>query len=323
VEVSSLVRPLRAVIQLVRPAQWVKNVFLFSALIFGAKNTDPAAILTSVEAFAIFCMLSSAVYALNDLVDYREDALHPTKKHRPVASGALSPSVAGMISVVLATTALILAARFPRGFFLTSSGYLILNLFYNFVGKREVLLDVIIIAIGFVMRALASAQAIEVEVSAWLIICTFTLCLFLGFGKRRCELASIGDKDRAKAHRATLVHYTPDLLNQLLSTTGGIAIITFLLYTLDPGSPGASHNLVFTTPLVVYAIFRYSMVIAGGERTGPTDILVRDKPFLITALLWVALTIGLMYRPSVVEPYLPKLRYPGVAATMPTRESGT
>lgn len=319
-----MVRPLRAVIQLLRPAQWVKNVFVFSALVFGVKNTDPAAILTSIEAFVIFCMLASAVYALNDLVDYREDALHPTKKNRPVASGALSPAVAGVIAVVLAATGLILAARLPRGFFLTSAGYLLLNLCYTFVGKREVLLDVILIAIGFVMRALAGAQAIEVEVSAWLIICTFTLCLFLGFGKRRCELASIGDKDKAKAHRATLMHYTPDLLNQLLAVTGGIAIITFLLYTLDPGSPGASHNMVFTTPLVVYAIFRYSMVIAGGERTGPTDILVRDRPFLITALLWVALTIALMYRPHVVEPYLPKLRYPGVAATMPApREPGT
>jgi len=310
-----LVRSLRAVIQLVRPAQWVKNVFLFSALIFGAKNTDPEAILASIQAFAIFCMLSSAVYALNDLVDYREDALHPTKKHRPVASGALPPGVAGAISVLLATAGLILASRFPSGFFTTAAGYLVLNLFYNFVGKQQPLLDVIIIAIGFVLRALASAQAIEVEVSAWLIICTFTLCLFLGFGKRRCELASIGDKDKARAHRATLVHYTPDLLNQLLSTTGGIAIITFLLYTLDPGSPGASHNLVFTTPLVVYAIFRYSMVIALGERTGPTDVLIRDKPFLTTALLWVSLTIVLMYRPHVVEPYLPKLRYPGVGTT--------
>lgn len=310
-----MIRTIRAAILLVRPAQWVKNVFVFSALVFGAKNQDPAAILTSIEAFAIFCMLSGSVYALNDLLDYREDALHPTKKTRPVASGAISPVMAGVISVLLTATGVLLASRLPRGFLTTAIGYLLLNLFYNLAGKRQVLLDVILIAIGFVLRALAGAQAIEVGVSAWLVICTFTLCLFLGFGKRRCEIAHIGNKDRAKAHRATLSLYTPDLLNQLLSTTGGIAVITFLLYTLDPGSPGASHSLVFTTPLVIYAIFRYAMVIERGERTGPTDVLIKDRPFLITGLLWVLMTIGLMYRGDLVEPYLPKLRYPGTPAT--------
>jgi 4-hydroxybenzoate polyprenyltransferase len=306
-----LIRTIRAAILLLRPAQWVKNVFVFSALVFGPKNQEPTAIATSLAAFVIFCLLSSAVYALNDLVDYREDRLHPTKRARPIASGALSPLAGGIIAAILATAGILLALRLPVGFFFAAVAYVLLNLFYTYWGKHRALLDVILIAIGFVLRALAGAEAIEVEVSAWLVICTFTLCLFLGFGKRRCEIASIGDRDRAREHRSTLWLYTPDLLNQLLSTTGGIAIMTFLLYTLDPNTPVRSRHLVFTMPLVIYAIFRYAMVIERGERTGPTDVLIRDRPFLITAILWTALALSLIYAGDRVERYLPRIRYPG------------
>ena len=306
-----------AAIQLTRPAQWVKNVFVFAALVFGVKLDAPEAvepILYSLAAFVIFCMLSGAVYAFNDLLDHKEDTLHPTKRHRPVASGAISPATAGCIAVLLSAAGSVLALNISQGFALTAVGYLVLNLFYSLWGKKRVLLDVILIAIGFVIRALAGAQAIDVPVSAWLVVCTFTLCLFLGFGKRRCELAVLHADGQAANHRATLSEYTIELLTQLLAVTGAMAVITFLLYTLDPSNP-SPHSLVFTTPLVFYAIFRYGMVISRGDRTGPTDILIRDRPFLATAVLWTLLTLILIvFEDRGIERFLPPLRYPGVPA---------
>lgn len=310
-----MLRTITAAVQLTRPAQWVKNVFVFAALVF-AHQSEAASVLKALEAFVVFCLLSSAVYAFNDLMDRREDALHPTKRFRPIASGALSPGLAGIIAIFLAVAGAWLATLLPQSFMITAMGYLTLNLLYTWWGKHRVILDVILIAIGFVMRALAGAQAIEVDVSAWLVICTFTLCLFLGFGKRRCELANLGTPEKAAGHRATLASYTPELLTQLLSTTGGIAVITFLLYTLDPHTP-SPRSMVFTTPLVFYAIFRYALVINRGERTGPTDVLIKDKPFLLTAILWTALTLLLICRGNVLERYLPQLRYPGMPTTMP------
>lgn len=304
-----MLRVVIAAVRLVRPAQWVKNVFVFAALVF-ARQFELGAMLHALEAFAVFCLLSGSVYAFNDLFDYREDRKHPTKRNRPVASGAISPLAAGVVAVLLAAVAMFVSLRMPQGFGVTALAYLALNFFYTLWGKHRVLLDVILIAVGFVLRALGGAQAVEVEVSAWLVICTFTLCLFLGFGKRRCELATMSSVEEATSHRATLASYTPELLTQLLSTTGGIAVITFLLYTLDPNTP-SPRSMVFTTPLVVYAIFRYALVIARGQRTGPTDVLINDRPFLLTAVLWSIITLGLVFRGDQVERYLPQLRYPG------------
>lgn len=305
-------RTLLASIRLLRPAQWVKNVFVLAALVFGVRPTSPNAfdaLCAAIEALGIFCMLSSSVYAFNDLMDYREDALHPTKKFRPVASGAVSPMLAGVISIGLATLGCLAALQLPRGFALTAVSYLILNLFYSLAGKRMVVLDVIIIAIGFVLRALGGAQAIEVPVSAWLIVCTFTLCLFLGFGKRRCELAVLEAGGKASKHRATLASYTPEILSLFLAVSGAMAVTFFLLYTLDGSNP-TPRTLIFTTPLVCFAIFRYALVITRGQLTGPTDVLIRDRPFLVTAVVWVVVTMGLIVYDKQVSPYLPILRYP-------------
>lgn len=303
-----------AAVQLARPAQWIKNVFVFAALVF-AQQRGLDALLSALAAFGIFCVLSSAVYAFNDVLDYREDLKHPSKRHRPVARGAISRTSASIMAGLLAVAGAAASSLMPEGFLLTAIVYLALNFLYSTWGKGRAILDVILIAIGFVLRALAGGQAIEVDVSAWLVICTFTLCLFLGFGKRRCELATLKNAKEATAHRATLASYTPELLTQLLSTTGGIAVITFLLYTLDPYSP-SPRSMVFTTPLVFYAIFRYAMVIGRGTRTGPTDILIKDRPFLITAVLWTAITLGLVFWGETLERYLPRLRYPGTPASV-------
>jgi 4-hydroxybenzoate polyprenyltransferase len=310
-----LIRKIASIISLLRPPQWIKNIFVFAALVFGPRRGDPEAIQLSIAAFFVFSMLSGAIYAFNDLRDRREDALHPTKKKRPVASGAITPATAGIVAVLLAAAGVLASLRIHPGFAVTAVTFLLLNFIYTVWAKQRVMLDVILIAMSFVLRALAGAQAIEVEVSAWLVICTFTLCLFLGFGKRRCELAVMQNGAAAAAHRRTLARYNPALLNQLLSTSGGIAVVTFLLYTLDPST--SFHSLVFTTPLVFYAIFRYATVIELGERTGPTDVLINDRPFLLTAVAWVAMTLALIIYGDRIEPYLPPLRYPGNPPAMP------
>ena len=282
---------LRDSIRLLRPPQWVKNVFVFAALVFGygAKRGEPQAIQHAVLAFIAFCLASSAGYALNDVLDRERDRHHPVKKNRPVASEALGVPAALALSLLCGAVAIgISLALLPRLFWVTVAGYWVLTAIYSLVLKDLLILDVIMIAILFVIRALAGAMAVQVSISPWLVVCTFMLCLFLGFGKRRCELAVIGNSEGAGSHRQTLQRYTPDLLNHLLSTSGGMAIITFLLYTMDRSQPAAfpKHYLIYTVPLVVYGIWRYAMLIETGRLTGPTDIVINDRPFLATAILW-------------------------------------
>ncbi|GMU22561.1 MAG: hypothetical protein AMXMBFR13_26460 [Phycisphaerae bacterium] len=290
-------------VRLLRPAEWIKNTFVFAALAFGGKLTDLTAIRLSLLAFAAFCLASSAGYVFNDILDRERDRLHPVKKGRPLASGAVSVGTALVLVLLLLTGSVVTAWGLPPRFLATLCAYLFLTVSYSVALKHRMLLDVITIATLFVLRAIAGAYAIDVPWSSWLLICTFMLCLFLGFGKRRCEIAMIGGSDAALlGHRRTLVRYTPDLLNQLLSTSGGIAIITFLLYTLSPESPDAPihfgqrrGNLVYTLPLVVYGIFRYAMLIELGKATGPTDLLIKDPPFLAAILLWVLAATLILY----------------------------
>ncbi|MBN1490211.1 MAG: decaprenyl-phosphate phosphoribosyltransferase [Phycisphaerae bacterium] len=279
-------------IRLLRPPEWVKNIFVFAALFFGAKRGEPDAVIHAALAFVAFCLASSSGYALNDVLDRDRDRHHPVKKNRPIASGAISPAAGLVISalaIIIAVT--IGVALLPHLFWLTVAAYWVLTLFYSLVLKQVVICDVIAIAVLFVIRALAGALAVQVEISPWLIVCTFMLCLFLGFGKRRCEIAMIGDSAGAANHRATLSGYTPELLTHLLSTSAGMAIITFLLYTMDrtTESPFPKHYLVYTIPLVVFAIWRYAMLIETGKLTGPTDIVINDRPFLVTVILWCIL----------------------------------
>jgi len=281
----------RDYVRLLRPPQWVKNVFVFAALVFGygAKRGDPHVIAEAVWAFLAFCLASPAGYAFNDVLDRERDRHHPTKRNRPVASGAVSvPAALGVSAAAAAGAILISVFLLPRLFWVTIAGYWLLTAVYSFVLKQLLILDVIAISVLFVIRALAGALAVQVGVSPWLIVCTFMLCLFLGFGKRRCELVAIGNAEAAGDHRSTLKGYTTDLLNHLLSTSGGMAIITFLLYTMDTttASPFPRHYLLYTIPLVVYGIWRYAMLIETGGLTGPTDVIINDRPFLVTVLLW-------------------------------------
>jgi len=289
---------MRDYVQLARPSEWVKNLAVFAGPAFGLRLLDTAALTQAAVAFAAFCLASSASYAVNDTLDREADARHPAKRHRPVARGAIRPVAALVFGGLLVIAAVALSSvLLPREATLLVVLYFVLILAYSLALKERMILDVIVIAIGFVLRASAGAAAVEVYISPWLIICTFMICMFMGFGKRRCELASFGNIEDAREHRPTLVRYTPDLLNHLISVTAGIAIVTFVLYTMDRWHPAPfpKEHLLYTLPLVVYGVFRYAMLTESGKLHGPTDILLKDRPFLGTVVLWGLIALGVVY----------------------------
>ncbi len=286
------------IVRLLRPHQWVKNLFVLAALVFGRRLDDLHSVTLALLGFLAFCLVSSAVYVLNDLHDREEDRLHPRKRHRPIASGQVTPNAAWALLAALVVIGIGGAFALGRNFGLVVFGYLVLQLLYTFVFKHAVILDVITIATGFVMRAIAGAVLIAVPISPWLVVCTFTLCLFMGFSKRRCELNAIADGSAGK-HRRTLEIYTPDLLNHMTTLTAGLAIVTFLLYTTDARTKEvfreSAELLIYTIPIVVYAVFRFAVLVEHGEVDGPTDVITRDRPFQAAIVLWVAAVLTIIY----------------------------
>jgi len=293
-------------VALLRPSQWVKNVVVFAGPAAGLRLLSPEAIGNAALAFVAFCLAASATYAINDAVDHKADACHAEKRMRPVARGAIAPVTAITIGIVLFAIAIMLSAvMLPRSVAVVVALYFCLTLSYSLALKRAVLIDVIIIATGFIFRAWAGALAVGVVTSEWLVACLFTLCLFMGFGKRRCELVMIGDNDQAGEHRRTLLKYTPDLLNHLITVSAGIAIVTFLLYTMDTThipSPFHKQHLFYTLPLVIYGVFRFAMLTESGNYTGPTEIVLRDKPILATVLLWAVAALVVAYQERLFGP---------------------
>ncbi len=287
-----------ALLQLLRPKEWIKNLAVMAGPVFALRADGEAVLLTAVV-FAVFCGASSATYTINDIFDRHADAHHPTKKHRPLASGAVTPASAVVWAIALIIATGYVGVRLlPPVCVVIVGAYFVINLAYSFALKRRMILDVILIAIGFVLRAAAGAAAIGVEISPWLIVCTFTLCMFLGFGKRRCEVGMFDSLEQAGEHRATLTRYTPELLSHLISVSAGITIMTFLLYTMDRdpavAPPFNKHHLLYTIPLVVYGVFRYAMLIQAGNRDGPMDIILSDRPFQGAIILWALLALAIM-----------------------------
>lgn len=301
-------------LQLLRPHQWVKNVFVFAGLIFGRKLFEPGAVVDALLGFLLLSLVSSTIYVFNDIHDRAEDRLHPRKKNRPIAAGRVSVRAAVMIGLATLVIGLGGSYLLDRGFFLVALAYLLLQTLYTLVLKHMVILDVISIGIGFVLRAVAGAVLVHVEISHWLVICTFTLCLFMGFSKRRCELNVLANGADAGKHRKTLQAYTRDLLNQMTTLTAGIAVISFMLYATDQrtmGEFGTNHPvLVYTLPLVVYAIFRFALLVEHGRVDGPTDVLLRDRPFQVAMVLWAALAMLLVYQGKDIESWFSRFAAP-------------
>ena len=289
-----------------RPRQWTKNAIIYLALFFSInlswRPSDPSELVAKVAtvslAFVIFCLLSSAVYVVNDLVDVEKDREHPIKRHRPLASGALRPGVAiafaGLVLVVCALASLLLHPYFA----LICAAYLIMQVGYSFRLKHVVLIDVFIIAVGFVMRAVAGAVVIGVPISPWLYVCTVLGALFLGFSKRRQEIVLLNDD--AGRHRRILEEYSPKLLDEIIAVITSSTVMAYSLYTFSADNLPRNHAMMLTIPFVLYGIFRYLYLVHQKNEGGsPEDVLLRDRPLLCDILLWLVASIVILtiFRP--------------------------
>lgn len=286
-----------ALLRLARPRHWVKNVVVFIPVVFSMRILEVRAIIETLLAAAAFCLASSFVYIINDIRDREIDRLHPFKKDRPLAAGRVTVRTAAFASLVFLLFAAGLALAASPLVLAVVAVYVGLQLLYSFDLKRRPLLDVIIIALGFVLRALAGVVAIRGEISPWLFICMFTLWLFMGFCKRYNEVVTIGDRSAAMQHRSTLVDYSPELLTHLITLSAGIAVVGFLLYSLSDMTVRRYGSIffVYTLPLVIYAIFRFAMLSMQGRFADPTDIILKDRPFQATTLLWILCAVAVIF----------------------------
>jgi 4-hydroxybenzoate polyprenyltransferase len=283
-----------------RPGQWTKNLLVFAGLVFSMKLFDPAAVVRSLEAFLVFCALSGVVYLVNDVVDRETDRRHPTKSRRPIASGDLRVSTAIGAAVLIGATAVAAAFALGQPFGLVATGYLALQALYSGPFKHIVIIDVLTIAIGFVLRAVAGAVVLDVVISHWLFVCTILLALFIALAKRRHELVLLADG--ATSHRPILGEYSPYLLDQMIAVVTASTLIAYIFYTISPETEqkfGTSW-LGLTIPFPIYGIFRYLYLVHQREGGGsPAELLLNDRPLLTCVALWVVAVVLIIYRPSL------------------------
>lgn len=278
----------RAAIKQLRPHQWTKNGLLFAALVFSAEFLDPVAVGRAFVGFFSFCMVSSSGYIFNDYLDREADRRHPTKRHRPIASGALPAPVAVAEMIAVLATGVGLAWWLGPWFLGVALLYLATTLSYSFYFKHRVILDVMFIAAGFVWRAIAGAVAIEVAVSPWLFICTAFLALFFGFHKRQAELINLGE---SVGTRRNLADYSPQMLDQFQAIVTGNVVLSYALYSIL----GTTPWMAVTLPYVLYGVFRYIYLVdQKGEGEAPDEALVRDKPILATAVLFLLTAMAVL-----------------------------
>jgi 4-hydroxybenzoate polyprenyltransferase len=278
-----------------RPKQWIKNVFVYAALVFDEKLVDVGLLLRTTVAFILFCLVSSSVYIINDLADIEKDRQHPEKRTRPLPSGRLKPAQA------VVGAAVILGLSLPAAFWLDLRfgailvGYLVLNLAYSFWLKDVVIVDVMSIAAGFVLRVAAGVIIVDAErFSPWLYICMTFLALFLAVGKRRHELVLL--KANANMHRRSLDDYSLEFLDEMTHLVTAGAIIGYSLYTFFSENLPPNHTMMLTIPFVIYLFFRYLYLVhVKGEGGRPEDLILRDRPFFVAVVLWGLAVIAVMY----------------------------
>jgi 4-hydroxybenzoate polyprenyltransferase len=288
--------PVQAFWLSLRPHQWTKNLMVFAAPALSKHLFEWGPLEKSVLAFVIFCALSGTVYLLNDVADLERDRLHPSKRLRPIASGALSPRAAALLALVLGLGSLGLSALLGLPFVLCAGLYLALNVLYSFRLKEIVILDVLSVSLGFVLRAVAGGVAIGVLVSDWLLVCTLLLAMFLALAKRRHELVSLTTS--ATGHRKILAEYSPYLLDQMISVVTASCLTAYAFYTMAPDTVQKyrTERLAWTIPFVLYGIFRYLYLVHQKEKGGsPTDILVTDRPLLLNVFLWAMALLWIVY----------------------------
>jgi 4-hydroxybenzoate polyprenyltransferase len=282
----------------VRPEQWTKNLLIFAGLLFSRRLFDPAAVAEASIAFVVFCALAGAVYVINDVLDRESDREHPLKARRPIASGALSVPAASWTAAVLVAAGLGGAFEVNVRLGIVAAAYFGVFALYSAVLKHIVIIDVLTIATGFVLRAVAGAVAIEVEISHWLLVCTFLLALFIAMAKRRHELVLLSST--ATSHRPILSEYTPYLLDQMIAVVTASTLIAYVFYTISPDTQQkfGTQWLGLTIPFPLYGILRYLYLVHQREGGGsPSDLLLTDRPMLVCVVLWVLTVALIIYRP--------------------------
>lgn len=289
-------RPLRLILEEMRIRDWVKNLLLFAPIVFSQRLLDPYSLAKSAEAFLSFGLIASSGYVLNDLFDFYKDQFHPEKRRRPIASRALSINTGRLLALLLFILGWATAAAVNLEFMLIMAFYSVLSACYSVYLKHQVILDVLILASFYVIRIFAGGAAIGVYISNWLLICTFLLALFLGFGKRRYELSAL--KGDAELHRDILSEYTPYLLDQLIGVVTPASLVVYSLYTMDQDTVERFHSrwLPLTIPFVLYGIFRYLYLVhrkgGGGE---PQRLVITDKPLVLAVVGWFLTIFSILY----------------------------
>ncbi len=282
-------------LRLMRPYQWVKNAFVFTGLLFGHAWSDANLVTNAVMVFTAFCILSSAIYTLNDIIDIEQDKQHPKKCKRPLAAGLVSVPAAFALAALLGVIGMGLAYSVSLRVLIILVGYALMNIAYSLRLKHVVILDVFIIATGFMLRILAGTLGIGIPPSQWLLLCGLMVTLFLGFTKRRAEIIALTD-DKA-AHRKVLEHYSPVLLDKMIGVTAAGLIMSYSLYTMNADTMRihGTANLIYTVPFVMYGVFRYIYLLHHQSRGGdPSHDLVRDPHLFIVVGAWLIATILLI-----------------------------
>jgi 4-hydroxybenzoate polyprenyltransferase len=288
-------RRMPGALRALRAGQWTKNVFVLAALVFAQLLNDLEAVLTALGAFAVFCVLSSAVYVLNDLADREADRRHPVKRFRPIAAGELTVGAASVLAVVLAAAGLAGAWYLGASFASVACSYLLMNLAYSLVLKRVVILDVMLVAAGFLLRAWAGAVVLNVAMSHWLVLCTGLLALFLGFVKRRQELVVAQGSTET---RPILREYSLPFLDQMIAVVTASTVLSYTLYAFstEVAEKLGTRYMGLTIPFVLFGIFRYLYLVHHkGQGESPSGLVVTDVPLLADILLWGASVIVALY----------------------------
>jgi 4-hydroxybenzoate polyprenyltransferase len=289
-------RKLKAMFKLMRPDQWTKNLFVLAGVFFAGKWSQPEALYSALQAFAAFCLASSASYCLNDLKDLEKDRAHATKKNRPLASGVLDPKTAFAMALLLAAAGFVIAYLESPRMAAVVAAYLCLNIMYSLFLKLKVIIDVFCIAFGFMMRIAAGTIGIAIAPSPWLVLCTMLLSLFLGFSKRYAELAA--DSNPLSEKREVLKKYSLEYLRSLLSVCMSATILAYGLYTVNPRTIEVHHteNLIYTLPIVAFGMFRYLFLVMRcdfGENASAE--ILRDKHLLLTAAMYLVSVSSILY----------------------------
>lgn len=288
---------IRSYVRLLRPKQWIKNFFVLAPLIFARELFTPGPLINALKALICFCLAASSVYIVNDILDAEEDRSHPEKKNRPVAAGLISTGQAYALTAFLLLCAGGILLGTNLEFALVVTVYFLINLAYSIKLKEVVLLDVFIVAAGFMLRVLGGAYAIRVEVSSWIVLCTLFISLFLGFAKRRGEIVLTRESGSASP-RKVLSLYNVSFIDQMLTITAAGAVISYALYTVAPRTLEmyGTDKMIYTTVFVLYGIFRYFYLIHMTSSTdNPTNAVTSDPTILTTGFLWIITCIGLIY----------------------------